>query len=148
MTRAATEVMQDVIYAAVIDAIGALKSGAGNLPNNVLRDINAIHANSTFADLPEGMRKSIEASVRAAFSKLLKEGYNVASGSAPAARPSGPPRDRVPVRGGQDRPQRRHGPGDRPGGRDPNGRPPRKPGGAGPRPGGRGPKPGGGGPKS
>ena len=89
MTRSATDVMQDVIYAAVIDAIGALKAGASNLPNNMLRDIGAIHANSTFADLPEGVRKSIEASVRAAFTKLLKEGYNVASGSAPPARPTG-----------------------------------------------------------
>lgn len=137
MTRSATEVMQDVIYAAVIDAIGALKAGAGNLPNNLLRDIGAIHANSTFADLPEGVRKSIEASVRAAFTKLLKEGYNVASGSAPPARPSVPPRDRVPSRGPHGRPPARRPSGER-GPRDGGGgnRPPRKPGGG---------KPGGGG---
>lgn len=140
MTRSATEVMHDIIYAAVIDAIGALKSGAGNLPNTVLRDLGAIHANSTYADLPEGMKKAIEASVRSAFARLLKEGYNVSSGTAAPARPSGPPRDRVPSRSNQDRPPRRHAGGDR-SGRDPANRPPRKPGGGGPRPGGRG-KPG------
>jgi len=134
MTRSATDVMQDVIYAAVIDAIGALKAGASNLPNNLLRDIGAIHANSTFADLPEGVRQSIEASVRAAFTKLLKEGYNVASGSAPPARPSGPPRDRVPSRGPHGRPPARRPSGER-GPRDGGGgnRPPRKPGGGKPR---------------
>lgn len=142
MTRSATDVMQDVIYAAVIDAIGALKAGAGNLPNNMLRDIGAIHANSTFADLPEGVRKSIEASVRAAFTKLLKEGYNVASGSAPPARPSGPPRDRVPSRGPHGRPPARRPSGER-GPRDGGGgnRPPRKPGGGKPSGGGGGGKP-------
>lgn len=102
MTRSATDVMQDVLYAAVIDAIAGLKSGAGNLPNNMLRDLGAIHANTTFADLPEGVRKAIEANVRAAFTKLLKEGYNVSSGTAPPPRPSGPPQGRPP-RGPQDR---------------------------------------------
>jgi hypothetical protein len=138
MTRSATEVMHDVIAAAVLDAVAALKSGAGNLPNTILRDLNAIHANTAYADLPEGVRKAIEASVRGAFNKLLKEGYSVSSGTAPSTpRPSGPPRDRVPSRGGQGRPPPRHGGGDRPK-RDPSGRPPRGPGGGG------GPKPGGG----
>ncbi len=138
MTRSATDVMQDVIYAAVIDAIGALKAGAGNLPNTMLRDLGAIHANTTFADLPEGVRKAIETSVRAAFTRLLKEGYNVASGSAPPARPTSPPRDRVPSRGPHGRPPARRPTGER-GPRDGgggSGRPPRKPGGG---------KPGGGG---
>lgn len=113
MSRSATEVMQDVIYAAVIDAIAGLKAGAGNLPNNLLRDLGAIHANTTFADLPEGVRKAIETNVRAAFTRLLKEGYNVSSGSAPPARPSGPPRDRVPSRGPHGRPQGRRPAGER-----------------------------------
>src|SRR4028119_262504 len=86
MTRSATDVMHDIIYAAVIDAVAALKSGAGNLPNTILRDLGAIHANTTFADLPEGVRKAIEGSVRAAFTRLLKEGYSVSSGTAPPPR--------------------------------------------------------------
>jgi len=147
MARSATDVMHDVIYAAVIDAIGALKTGAGNLPNTILRDLGAIHANTTYADLPEAVRKAIEASVRAAFTRLHKEGYSVGPAAATPPRPTGPradapPRDR-PSRGPQGRPPaRRPGGGGAAGGggRDPAGaprpggaRPPRKPGGPKPR---------------
>jgi hypothetical protein len=140
MTRSATEVMQDILYAAVIDGIVALKSASKGLPNTLLRDLNAIHANTTLADLPPDLQASIQASVRAAFTRLLKEGYSVSPGQpAPPRPPAGPrdgPRDRPrsgprdgprdnrrpPPRrdgpGGSDRPQR---PGPRPG------RPPRKP---------------------
>lgn len=139
MTRSATEVMQDVMYAAVIDGIVALKAASKGLPNTLLRDLNAIHANTTLADLPPELQASIHASVRAAFTRLLKEGYSVSPGQpTPARLPSGPrdtardrprpgprdgPRDnrRPPPRrepGGPDRPQR---PGPR------GGRPPRKP---------------------
>jgi hypothetical protein len=134
MTRSATEVMHDVIVAAVIDAVGALKSGAGNLPNSILRDLGAIHANTAPADLPEAVRKSIDASVRSAFTRLLKEGYSVSSGSAPPPWPAAPRPDRPP-RGPHGKPPPRRPSGDRPS-RDPGGRPPRKPGG---KPG--GPKP-------
>ncbi|HZG45449.1 MAG TPA: hypothetical protein VEZ41_04170 [Allosphingosinicella sp.] len=143
MTRSATDVMHDIIYAAVIDAVGALKSGAGNLPNTLLRDLGAIHANTTFADLPEGVRKAIEASVRSAFTRLLKEGYSVSSGTAPPPRPPAIPARERPQRGPGGKPPPRRPSGDR----DPRGntgRPPRKPGGGGSRPGGGG---GGGKPK-
>jgi hypothetical protein len=121
MSRAAAEVMQDVLYAAVIDAVVALKDASKGLPNNLLRDLNAIHANTTFADLPPGLQASVQASVRAAFTKLLREGYSVApSGSVtPAPRSSAPPR-------------REGGHGPRPGG-GPNNRGPRPAGGPGPR---------------
>src|SRR5688500_14768394 len=121
MTKSATDVMQEVIYAAVIDAISALKASSKGLPNNLLRDLNALHANTTFADLPKELQASITASVRAAFTRLLKEGYSVASGQATALRGAPPRRD---DRGGS-RPSRRDGPGgnridrplaDRPGG--------------------------------
>ena len=95
MPRSANEVMHDVIYAAVVDAIVALKSASGGLPNNLLRDIGAIHANTTFADLPKDVQAAIETSTRAAFTRLLREGYNVASSNAPPPppRPQGPRRD-------------------------------------------------------
>ncbi|HVF83830.1 MAG TPA: hypothetical protein VM913_06645 [Sphingomicrobium sp.] len=86
MPRAATEVMQSVIFSAVLDAIAALKAGSGGLPNNLLRDIQAIHNNVTFADLPKELQDAISASTRTAFTQLLKEGYSVA------------PRDSAPVR--------------------------------------------------
>jgi hypothetical protein len=138
MTRSATDVMQDILYAAVIDGIVALKAASKGLPNTLLRDLNAIHANTTLADLPPDLQASIQASVRAAFTRLLKEGYSVSAGQPAQARPAPGPRDgprgprsgprdgprdnrRPPPRrepGGSDRPQR---PGPRPG------RPPRKP---------------------
>jgi hypothetical protein len=148
MTKSATDVMQDVIYAAVVDAIVALKASSRGVPNTLLRDLNAVHANTTFADLPEALQASIPASVRAAFTRLLKEGYSVSPGRpAPPARPEGPRRGEPPRRGPEGAQRRADGPrrGPRPGGRPggtggPSGKGPGAPGG---RPGGSRGSPGG-----
>ena len=132
MTRAATEVMHDVMVAAVIDAVMALRATSGGLPNTLLRELNAIHANTTFADLPKELQAAINASVRSAFTRLLKEGYNVASGTAPPPRP--PASRQVPSGRPPRSPQRPPGP-DRKGGParpGPRGKP-RGPGGPKPR---------------
>jgi hypothetical protein len=134
MTRAAAEVMQDLLYAAVVDAIVALKDSSKGVPNNLLRDLSALHANTTFADLPPALQASLNASVRAAFTRLLREGYSVApSGTAPP-RPASPQR----------RDQRPSGPGGhrgpRPGGGQPHRGPRAGPGGGRPG-GGKGPRP-------
>ncbi len=142
MTKSATDVMEEIIFAAVIDAVQALKAASKGMPNTLLRDLNAIHANVTRADLPADVQAAIQTNVRAAFTKLLKEGYAV------APRSTEPPRG-APMRDGQ-RPDRRPfspPPGGR---RDGPSRPDRRDpgGGRGPRPGGSGPKPaGGGGPR-
>ena len=133
MQRAASDVMQSVILSAVIDALEGMKAASGGVPNNMLRDLQSIHRNTTFADLPKAVQDSIAQSVRAAFTQLLKEGYAV--GPKQEMQQSRP-LDRVPERdrrGPQDRRDFRTGPGRRgPGG----------PGGKGPRPGGpRKPKP-------
>jgi hypothetical protein len=134
MKKSATELMQEIVFAAAIDSIGALKTASKGLPNTLLRDLNAIHANTTFADLPPELQAAISASVRSAFARLMKEGYSVSPGqptAAPAARPR-------PEAAGDRRPQRRPAPrseaprGERPP-RDPNrqprdpSRPPRDP---------------------
>ena len=93
MTRSATDVMQDILAAAVLDALAALKGASRGVPNTLLRDLNAIHANTTFADLPSELRDSIAASVRAAFTRLLKEGYAVSSAQAAPPRPFAPGRE-------------------------------------------------------
>jgi hypothetical protein len=128
MRKSATDVMQDIVAAAVLDAIAALKAASRGLPNNLLRDLNAIHANTTLADLPAEVQTAVSASVRSAFSRLQKEGYSVSGGEPAAARP---PRPGVPT-AAQHRPFRRPppkrdgaGPG-RPPGKG-GGRPPRKP---------------------
>ena len=158
MTKSATDVMQEIMFSAVVDSILALKTAAKGVPNALLRDINALHPNTTFADLPKELQDAITASVRAAFTRLLKEGYSVApAGAATRSAPprrDGPPTERRPrppgggrdrpgggrdqPRGGRDRPA---GDRERPrGGRDgagpnkpsrgPRGPNPRKPGGA------------------
>ncbi|HVM37919.1 MAG TPA: hypothetical protein VM265_05995 [Sphingomicrobium sp.] len=130
MPRAATDVMQSVIFSAILDAVAALKAASGGLPNQLLRDLQAIHPNTTFADLPKPLQDAIAASTRAAFTQLLKEGYAVGPKSEQASRPL----DRVPER--QPRGPASRGPGgERRGPRPPQGR--------GTRPGGppRGPKP-------
>jgi len=98
MAKSATDIMQEIIFSAVTDALEALKSSSKGVPNALLRDVNAIHANSTFADLPRELQSAIAASVRAAFNRLMKEGYSVSQG------PPEPPR-RPPER------PRRSGPG-------------------------------------
>ena len=140
MSKSATDVMQEVIVAAVLDSIAALKAAAKGLPNTMVRDINAVHANTTFGDLPKELQDAISANVRSAFTRLLKEGYAVAPRDA-AQRPDtrGRPdnRARTDNRSRSDRtspggPRRDREPGGkRPGGRRPDGKP-----GGGPRRGG------------
>ena len=124
MQRAANEVMQSVIFSAVLDAVAALKSASKGLPNQLVRDVQAIHPNVTFADLPRELQDAIAASTRAAFSQLLKEGYAV--GPRQQQQPSRP-LDRVPERRGPPPDRRPRGPGGPR--RDPEGRGPRGPGG-------------------
>lgn len=134
MPRAATDVMQSILFSAVLDAIAALKAGSGGLPNNLLRDVQAIHPNVTFADLPKPLQDAIVASTRTAFTQLLREGYAVGPKSEQRAQR---PLDRVPEgerrAPGLDRREVRRSPGRR--------------GPGGPRPGGNGPKGGGGKPR-
>jgi len=126
MQRAASEVMQSVLFSAILDAVAALKTASRGLPNQLLRDVQAIHPNVTFDDLPRELQESIVQSTRAAFTQLLKEGYAV--GPRQQMQQSRP-MDRVPERQ-RDRPSDRRGPGR--GGPRRNG-PPRggKPGGGG-----------------
>ena len=140
MARAATEVMQSILFSAVLDAVAALKRASGGLPNKLLRDVQAIHPNVTFADLPKELQDAIAESTRAAFTQLLKEGYAVGPRQQmQATRPidrvperdrRGPPRgpgqgqrrgDRPPSDDGSDKP--RGGPGGPSRPRKPKGKP-------------------------
>jgi hypothetical protein len=132
MQRAATDVMQSILFSAVLDGIAALKRASGGLPNQLLRDVQAIHANVTFDDLPKDLQEALAQSTRAAFTQLLKEGYAV--GPRQQMQQSRP-LDRVPERQ-RDRPGDRRGPprgprgerrgpprGGKPGGGKPGGKP-------------------------
>lgn len=139
MKKSATDLMQEILFSATIDAIDAMKARSKGVPNTLLRDLNALHANTAFADLPPELQAAIAASVRSAFAKLLKEGYSVSPGQPAPQRPQrsdGSPPDRR-----ERRPPPRHG--DAPGPRGPR-RGPGGPGGPG-RPGGGRGGPGGGG---
>ena len=117
MPRAATDVMQSIIFSAVLDGLAALKRASGGLPNQLLRDVQAIHANVTFADLPRELQDAIAESTRAAFTQLLKEGYAV--GPRQQMQQSRP-LDRVPERDRRG-PPRGPAQGHRRGGRPPKG---------------------------
>ena len=95
MPRAANDVMQSIIFSAVLEGIAALKRASGGLPNQLLRDVQAIHPNVTFADLPKELQDQIAETTRSAFSQLLKEGYAV--GPRQQMQPTRP-MDRVPER--------------------------------------------------
>jgi hypothetical protein len=118
MPKTATELMQDILFSAFLDSVDALKAGSNGLPNLLVRELNGIHRNTTFADLPKEVQDAITTNVRGAFTKLLKEGYSV--GLASAARPApvqrvgegrSPPRDR-PRRPDGPKPRRPDGPKD------------------------------------
>ena len=125
MPRAANEVMQSIVFSAVLDAVAALKAASKGLPNQLLRDVQAIHPNVTFADLPKELQDAIAESTRTAFTQLLKEGYAVGPRQQmQASRPldrvperdrRGPPPDRRPRGPGGPRPEG-GGPGKGPGG--------------------------------
>lgn len=104
--------MHDIILAAVMDSVEGLKAASKGVPNNLLRDLNAIHANAAFADLPREVQTAISSNVRAAFNRLLKEGYSVApAGAAPERRPP-----TNPPGAGHERPRRdARGPRPKPG---------------------------------
>lgn len=131
MTKSAAEVMHEVILSAVIDGLGALRTASKGVPNAMLRDIGAIHPNTTFQDLPADLQASIQSSVRAAFTRLQSEGYTVLNPkvagtnrppqTAPRV-PKGPARGHV--RGGRPPRQPRPEGGGRPDG-PPKGKPPR-----------------------
>src|SRR4029079_14092294 len=95
MARAASDVMQSIIFSVVLEAMEALKRGSGGLPNQLLRDAESIHGMFTFADLPKELQDQIAESTRAAFTQLLKEGYAV--GPRQQMQQSRP-MDRVPER--------------------------------------------------
>ena len=72
------------------------------IANALARDLGAVHLNTTFADLPKEVQSAITGSTRAAFNRLLKEGYTVAKGAPPSRTPptgSRPPRTDGPPRG-------------------------------------------------
>jgi hypothetical protein len=96
--------MQSIIFSAVLDGIAALKRASGGLPNQLMRDVQAIHPNVTFGDLPKELQDQIAETTRSAFSQLLKEGYAV--GPRQQMQQTRP-MDRVPDR---QRPNDRRGP--------------------------------------
>jgi hypothetical protein len=137
MPKAASDVMQSIIFSAVLDGLAALKRASGGLPNQLLRDVQAIHPNVTFADLPKELQDQIAETTRAAFTQLLKEGYAV--GPRQQMQQTRP-LDRVPERDRRG-PPRGAPQGPRRDGRPPRGGGPDKPGGGGPGGGGRPRKP-------
>ena len=124
MTKSATDLMQEIVFSSLIDAVAALKAASKGVPNAMLRDVQAIGPNTGFGDLPKELQASITESVRQAFNRLLKEGYSVSPGrpAPPPVRPRPQGPGGRPPGGGPRPPQNRNGP--RPGG-DRNRRPPK-----------------------
>ncbi|AQR72805.1 hypothetical protein [Sphingomonas sp. LM7] len=126
MAKSATDLMQEILFSTVLDSIVALKDASNGLPNPLLRELNSIHPNTTFADLPKEVQASIATNVRSAFTRLLKEGYSVAPQGAEPRRapPAAAPVHRPRGGGGERRPPRSGGPGPN---RGPGSKPPRRP---------------------
>lgn len=126
MAKSATDLMQEILFSTVLDSIVALKDASNGLPNPLLRELNSIHPNTTYADLPREVQSAIATNVRSAFTRLLKEGYSVAPQGAEPRR--APPAAAAPVQRGERRPPRSGGQGPRRGpGSGPGNKPPRRP---------------------
>lgn len=132
MPKSATDVMQEALIAAVVDAIIALKDASKGVPNALLRELNAVHVNATFVDLPAPLQSAITRNVRASFNRFLKEGYSISpgSGAPPSRKPDSERRDRsVPTprsagaRGKGSTTPGKATPGTRPRGSRPRGKP-------------------------
>ena len=121
MQRAANDVMQSILFSAVLDGIAALKRASGGLPNQLLRDVQAIHPNVTFADLPKALQDAIaeEDSRRVHATAQGRLCGRPARADAPVAADG--PRSRAPAPGSGDRrgPPRGPSQGHRRGGRPP-----------------------------
>jgi hypothetical protein len=101
--------MHEILFAAVVDSV-AFKAASKGVPDTLLRDLNSVHANTTFADLPKELQATIDKSVRAAFTRLLKEGYSVAPVQAEVSRPSARPKEPLRRPGPRTAPSKRPGP--------------------------------------
>jgi hypothetical protein len=94
MSKAAIDVMQEIIFFSLVDTISAMQSASKGVPNILMREVNAINANATFSDLSKEAQTAITNSARQAFNRLRKEGYEVALREAAApnqSRRSGTP---------------------------------------------------------
>ncbi|ATY31595.1 hypothetical protein [Sphingomonas psychrotolerans] len=130
MAKSATDLMQEILFSTVLDSIVALKDASNGLPNPLLRELNSIHPNTTYADLPREVQSAIATNVRSAFTRLLKEGYSVSPGTEPRRAPPAASAPTHRPRGGERRPPRSGGPGPKRGpgsGSGPGNKPPRRP---------------------
>ena len=108
MPKSATQVVHEILFSAVVDAIVAVKKASEGLPNALLRDLGTVHPNTSFADLPPSLQAAVNDAVKMTFGRLLQEGYEISPRQA--AKP--PSRGPAPVSDGPRRPR-------------PNGRPPK-----------------------
>lgn len=93
MNKPLAELMQNVMFSAVLETVTAMKQSVNNAPNMLLRDINSIHANSTFEDLPKPVQDAIKDSARNAMLSFRKEGYSITTSTPPTpTRHSGAPK--------------------------------------------------------
>lgn len=84
----ANEVLRAAIFSAFCAGVEACRQNAGGAPNVLVRDLSAIHSNTSFSDLPEAVQKALRDSTDQTFRKLLQAGYSV----VPKSEVKSPPR--------------------------------------------------------
>jgi hypothetical protein len=106
----ATDIVQDSLVAAVLEAVAAWKASSGGLANVLARDLSAVHPNTSFTDLPREVQLALREATRSTFTRLLKAGYAVGPTATTPPLRTPPP---MPPRGGNrpGGPQRPRGPG-------------------------------------
>ncbi len=125
MAKSATQVVHEILFSAVVDAIVAVKKASEGLPNALLRDLGTVHANTSFADLPPSLQAAVNDAVKMTFGRLLQEGYEISprqvakpplrtpgpvSDGPRRPRPNGRPSGGAPGDARGQRPKHRRGP--------------------------------------
>jgi hypothetical protein len=73
----ANEALEQAVLWSFIQLLAEVKRGNNNIDNMTLREIKAIHANTTKGDLSEHLKKSLGNITHSSMGYLNKNGYKV-----------------------------------------------------------------------
>lgn len=68
-------VVREAMFNSLVKSVEAIKSN--NVDNGVVRDCKALHANTTFEDLPNYTKTALNQAVDNFLTKLIAEGYTI-----------------------------------------------------------------------
>ena len=68
------ELMQQIVVRSVIEAVQGMKAANAN-DNTLLRELKALHGNTTMEDLPDHLKKLVNELTQSMFGYMNRNGY-------------------------------------------------------------------------